>query len=150
MRLLTLLRLGLLEFRLFSADGGVNSTAARPDVAVEWPEGEFPEQGGGSHATLLTGIDSFLIPANVAPLWHDLVIEDSRQYLPGPNGTGVPNPTFKQKVKRRQLKFDRNSPLIVTGGKYDGQPMTANWSTNPRPRPWSKREDPKTPWISDV
>jgi hypothetical protein len=124
----------------------INDPNVRPDVSVEWPEGEFPEQGGGVFITLLPQIDTFRVPENVAQLWHPVVIEDERQFL----ANGQPNPTYKQKVARKQLKFDRNSPLVVVGGQYDGLPMTAQWSNNPRPRPWKKREDPKTPWISDL
>jgi hypothetical protein len=124
----------------------INDPAVRPDVAVEWPEGEFPEQGGGQFVTILPGIDTFRLPANIAQLWHPLAIADERQFL----ANGQPNPTYKQKVARKQLKFDRNSPLVCVGGQWDGLPMTAQWSNNPRPRPWKKREDPKTPWISDL
>lgn len=122
----------------------INSSEVRNEPAMDWPEGDLPEQMGGSRTTMLPGTDTFRIPENVAQLWHDIVAEDKRPYLPN----GQPNTTKGQKVKRRQLKFDKNSPLVVVGGKYDGEPMTASFSTAPRPR--GKADDPKTAWISDA
>lgn len=124
----------------------INSTAARPDPGGEWyPEGELPEQSFGSRTTLLPSIYTFKIPENLAQLWHDVEIEDSRPFLPN----GMPNPTKGQKVKRIQLKFDRNAPLVVVGGPHDGDVMTATITNNPRAR-GGKRDDPKTMWISDL
>lgn len=122
----------------------VNSTAPRPDVGGDWPEGDLPEQMGGTRTTLMPGIDTFKLPDNLPQLWHDVEIEDTRSFL----SNGQPNPEKGQKKKRRQLKLDRNTPLVVVGGKYDGEPMTATFTTNPRPR--GKSEDPKTPWVSDL
>lgn len=133
-------RFSWLPLLLMTADaaGGaapdINSTAARPDLAEEaWPEGDLPEQMGGSSVTLLPGIDVFKLPDNLAQLWSEREMEDGRT---------------KQKVKRQVLKMDRNSPLVAVGGQYDGLPFRATFSTNPRPR--GKKDDPNTPWVSDA
>lgn len=125
---------------------GVNSTAPRTDVDVAWPEEDDlgSLQMGGQRTTLLPGTDTFRLPTNLAQLWHDIVAEDTRPFLPN----GQPNPNRGQQVKRRQVKFDRNNPLVVVGGAHDGEPMTASFSTNPRPR--GKKDEAKTPWISDA
>lgn len=112
--------------------------------AEQWPEGDLPEQMGGTRTTLMPGIYTFKLPDNLTQLWHDVEIEDSRPFL----SNGQPNPTKGQKVKRKQLKFDRNAPLVVVGGEHDGEPMTATFTNNPRPR--GKKDDPKTAWISDL
>lgn len=129
-----------------AAAGGVNSPAARTDINVEWPDEEDigSLQMGGQRTTLLPGIDTFKLPDNLAQLWHEIEIEDTRPFL----ANGQPNPGKGQKVKRRQLKLDRNTPLVVVGGAHDGEPMTGTFSTNPRPR--GKKDDPKTPWVSDL
>lgn len=136
--------LSLFLLQVADAATGINSTAPRPDVGGDWPEGDLPEQMGGPRTTLLPGISTFRIPDNLAQLWHDVEIEDTRETL----ANGTPNPTKGQKVKRKQLKFDRSNPLVVVGGPHDGEPMTATFTSNPRPR--GKKADPKTPWISDL
>lgn len=125
--------------------GDLNSTAARPEVC-EWPEGDLPEQGSGFRPTLPPGVDTFIIPANVAQLWSDIERENQRKVL----GDGRPNPDLGKKMRRKQLKFDRKNPLVVSGGPHDGDTMTATLDTNPRPRPWKKRDEPGTPWVSDL
>lgn len=131
----------LLALRHFN---DVNNPALA-DPGMEWPEGgELPQQMGAPRETLMPGIDEFRLPADLSRLWHDIEAEDTRQFL----ANGQPNPTFGKKIKRRQLKFDQNAPLIVVGGKLDNLPMTATFSTNPRPR--GKKDDPKTAWVSDV
>lgn len=122
----------------------VNATTARPEPAMEWPEGELPEQMGGARTTLVPGIYVFKLPDTLPQLWKEVPIKDNRQFL----GNGQANPTFGQLVMRQQLKLDRNAPLVVVGGSHDGEPMTATITTNPRPR--GKKDDPKTPWISDA
>lgn len=122
----------------------INSTQPRNDIGGEWPEGDLPEQMGGARSTLLPGISTFRIPENIAQLWHDVDIEDKRQTL----ANGTPNPTVTQKVRRKQLKFDRANPLVVVGGPHDGEPMTATFTNHPRPR--GKKDNPQTPWISDL
>jgi hypothetical protein len=158
MRLGRLHAIELITQLLFMADaatgaapGDVNAPAANADPGMEWPEGDdLPAQGLSSRETLMPATNEFRLPANLQPLWHDIVAEDKRKLL----GNGQPNPTFGQKIKRRQLKFDQNTPLVVVGGKHDGQPMTATFSTAPRPRGRGKMDDlvndPKTPWLSDV
>jgi hypothetical protein len=123
----------------------INSTTARPDPGGEyWPEGDLPEQMGGQRTTLLPGIYTFRLPENLAQLWKDVEIEDGRPFLPN----GMPNPTKGQKILRKQLKLDRNAPLVVVGGPHDGEPMTATFTNNPRAR--GKKDDSKTAWISDL
>lgn len=131
------------------ATGDINSPAMN-EPAVDWPEPgqEMPEQTSGPRTLLMPGIDTFRLPAQLAPLWHDIQAQDKRKFLPN----GQPNPTLGQMFKRRQLKFDRNTPLIVEGGPHNGEPMTATFSTHPRPRSLKKNaaDDPTTPWISDI
>lgn len=127
-----------------TATPDINNPASIDPGAEYYPEGDLPEQMGGARTTLLPDTRTFLIPTNIAQLWHDVEIEDGRPYTPA----GQPNPTKGQKIKRKQLKFDRNSPLVVVGGKDDGQPMTATFTNNPRAR--GKKDDAKTPWISDL
>lgn len=129
-----------------SATGDINATAPRPEPVVEWPDAgqDLPEQMGGARSTLPPGLYTFAVPATLAQLWHDIEAEDRRKFL----ANGQPNPSLGQKFKRKQLKFDRNVPLVVMGGPLDGQPMTATFSTHPRPR--GKADDPKTAWISDA
>lgn len=126
--------------------GDIHQPAAVAEPAVEWPEQgqDLPEQMGGTRSLLMPGIYTFQLPKNLAQLWHDIVAQDKRQTL----SDGRPNPTYGQHVKRKQLKFDRNNPLVVLGGPMDGAPMIASFSTAPRAR--GKADDPKTPWISDA
>lgn len=152
MRNLQLIRHGMLmaiAAPYFMADD--LSGAVPPSGGEEWPEGDLPEQMGGPRSTLMPGQSTFLLPVNLAQLWHDVAIEDTRSYM----GNGQVNPTGPvanggkgKKVLRKQLKIDRNSPLIVVGGKQDGEPMTATFTTNPRAR--GKKDNPATPFISDI
>lgn len=121
----------------------VNSTAARPEPEMDWPEGDLPSQGF-DRTTLLPGIRVFKLPDNLAQLWAPVEAEDKRKTMPN----GQPNPTFGQKVKRMMLKMTKNAPLVVVGGPDDGQPLTWNPSSSPRPR--GKKDDPKTAWISEL
>ncbi len=124
----------------------VNTTEARPEPVVDWPDQgtDLPTQMGGARSTLMPGISNFLLPLALTALWHDIEATDRRPFLP----SGQPNPTKGTKFKRRMLKFDRNTPLVVHGGPHDGEPMTATFSTHPRQR--GKTDDPKTAWISDA
>lgn len=103
-----------------------------------YPEGDMPAQMGDFGPTLLPGIDTFIIPANIAQLWDTQAIKDSR---PG-------SPTLGQPVNRLRLKFDRNSPLTIADGTNKDETMTATFTGNPRPR--GKMTDPATPWVSDL
>ena len=117
-----------------------SATAVRDDV-IAWPEGEgpLPEQGFSNRETLLPGTYLFRLPSNLAQLWVD----------GNPVENKVPNsPTFGQLVIRPYLKFDKNNPLVIFGGEHNDEPFTATISTNPRPR--GKKDDPKTPYISDA
>lgn len=124
--------------------GDLNNPTVTNEIPAEvWPDdGKLPEQMGGQFKTLLPGSTVFRIPDNLASLWDVVEIEDNR----------AGSPTKGQKVKRARLKFDRNNPLVVvssTNPKVQaGDVMTATFTTNPRPR--GKKDDPATPWISDV
>lgn len=124
--------------------GDINSTVARPEAAMEWTDGDLPEQMGGQRTTLMPAQYTFVLPGNLAQLWETTDIKDTREYL----ANGQRNPTFGQLISRQKLKLDRNAPLVVVGGPHDGEPMTVTWTTNPRPR--GKKDDQKTPWISDL
>lgn len=122
-----------------AAQNTLSSTAPRTDIAGEsWPEGDLPAQGGGGMSSLLPGVDTFLIPIEIAQCWKELKAEDKRQG----------SPTFGQQLTYNALHFDRAHPLIVLGGKLDGEPMTAYFSGKPRPR--GKKDDSATPWVSDL
>lgn len=110
-----------------------------------WADGDLPAQGGAM-ATLMPDTSEFQLPANLAQCWtkDGVKIKDGRKLL----GNGQPNPTHGQEVVRLQLKFDRNTPLVVVSGPHKGEAMTASFSSNPRPR--GKADDLKTPWISDL
>lgn len=131
--------------RFYSPDD-VNSTAVRPEVDIDWPaEGEeMPEQFGGSRTTLMPSIYIFQTPKDFTGLWKEIEAEDTRRLL----RDGSANPQFGKKLKRWMLRFDRNNPLIVVGGPHEGEPLTWNPSTTPRPR--GRRDDPKTAWISEL
>jgi hypothetical protein len=122
----------------------VNATTARPEPAIEWVDGELPEQGFG-RSTLMPGIRVYKLPANLAQLWHDVEAVDKMPFL----RNGQPNPTKGLKVKRRMLKMDRSSPLVVEGGADHGLPLTWNPSSSPRAR-GGKADDPKTAWVSEL
>src|SRR5262245_55555431 len=67
----------------------------------EWPEGDLPEQMGGSRVALPPGAFTFKLPDNLSQLWKDVEIDDTRAFL----ANGQPNPTKGQKIKRKQLKL---------------------------------------------
>lgn len=128
-----------------------NPANVMPDVGgSDWPMpgGALPDQGGGgSREILQPGITTFRLPANLAACWHEIEYTDRRKVLMN----GQPNPTHEQKKKALQLKFDKNNPLVVVGGSMDGAPLTMSWSEVPQPRSrWDARDDPSTPWISDL
>ncbi len=116
----------------------------------EWPTGDLPEQtGGGGRSALAPGTFAFRLPASLTSQqdWSGGTYKDFRKVL----ATGQPNPTFGQQVPFRMLKFGKDKPLVVEGGTSTGEPMTAVFNTIRMPRgPWSKREEPTTPWIHDL
>ncbi len=122
----------------------VNATTARPEPEVFWPEGELPSQNF-DRTTLMPAVRVFTLPANIAQLWASIEAVDRRPYLPN----GQVNPTKDQKVKRMMLKMSKGAPLVVVGGPDDGQPLTWNPSSAPRPR-GGKADDPKTAWVSEL
>lgn len=120
------------------------NTGGGADIPGEtWAEGDLPSQGGGM-ATLMPGVDEFMLPLNLAQCWNTIQIKDSRKQLPN----GASNPTYGQDVTRLQLKFDRNNPLVIASGPKKGEAMTATFTSNPRPR--GNPEEAKTPWVSDL
>jgi hypothetical protein len=118
--------------------GDVN-TPVGTDVAGEvWNDGALPAQGFGDNETLMPGIDTFLLPQNLAQLWDTVDAVDTR---PG-------SPTNGQTVKRLRLKFDKNSPLVISEGPKKGETLTATVTGVARAR--GKKDDPQTPWVSDL
>lgn len=117
---------------------GVMSTAVRPDVSSDWPEGDLPEQMLGDFSILMPSISVFQMPRDIAGLWHTIEAED----------TNPRSKTKGQKVIRRMLKFDRSNPLVIVEGPNSGDVLTANFSTHPRAR--GKKTDPSTQWVSDI
>ena len=66
---------------MYSPDD-VNSPVV-PGGGEEWPEGDLPEQMGGPRTLLMPGQSTFKLPENLAQLWHDVAIEDTRFYEHG-------------------------------------------------------------------
>lgn len=123
------------------AGSDVNTTQPRTDLpvpAMDWPEGDLPEQFGGEYTTLMPGVDLFKLPLELPQLWDTQTMTDGNPH----------SPTYQQQVTRFRLKFDRDHPLVVVGGPRDGETMTATITTNPRPR--GKKDDPDTKWVSDL
>ena len=116
-----------------------------PAPGEEWPDdGSMPAQMGGTRTLIMPGQHTLRLPSVLAQLWHDVAIKDTRPYLKD----GQPNPNLGKQIAHRQIKFDQNAPLVIEGGKLDGTPMRATFTTNPRAR--GKKDDPKTAWVSDV
>lgn len=122
----------------------VNNPSLTDIPGEVYPDGELPSQGGGMFATLMPGSSTFVLPSAIDALFEVKAMRDGRKTLPN----GQPNPTFGQDVARLVLKFDKNAPLVVADGKFKGQPFTATFNSNPRPR--GKVDDPTTQWISDM
>lgn len=117
----------------------VNTPPVNTDVQGEvWAEGDLPAQGFGTNETLMPGIDTFLIPSNLAQLWDDIDVKD----------TNPKSKTFGNTVKRMRLKFDKNAPLVVSEGPNKGETFTLTVTGNQRAR--GKADDPSTPWVSDL
>lgn len=111
----------------------LNSTAQRPDIGGEvYPDGEMPQMGG-AFSSLLPGTNVFRLPVNLPALWVEVKYKDPRSQV---------------EVDGVQLKLDKNAPLVVVGGDQDGETLTATFSTMPIPR--GKKDDPATPYISDL
>lgn len=120
------------------AAGGINSTAVRPDVTGDWPEGELPEQMMGDFSVLMPDISTFRLPANLAQLWAPFEVDD----------TNPRSKTKGQKVQRYMLKFTREHPLVIIEGPKSGDVLTGTVSTSPRAR--GKKDNPQTAWVSDA
>ena len=106
----------------------------RPDIGGDIPD-ELPSAGGGGRTTLQPGIDTFKLPIELPQLWSEVVMRWDKD---------------GQTYKRAMLKLTKDHPLVVVGGTNDGDVMTMILNNNPRPRPWTKRDEPTTPWVSDL
>lgn len=107
-------------------------------------EGELPSQGGGYVPTILPGRDFFRIPANVDQCW------EARDYEKKDiDGNVVVDGTGKPVIEQHfLLKFDKENPLVVVGGEYDGLPAQATITTIPRRH--GKKGDPKATMVHDI
>lgn len=110
----------------------------RDEVEDSYTGEDLPAQMGSPTPTIFPGIDLFQIPPNVDQCWDakDVQRKDADgNLLANADGT----PLVDQHLF---LKFDRDSPLIVVGGPYDGLPATATISTMARNRA-RKGEEPR-------
>ncbi len=130
------------------AVAGAGATPVAATQVEEWPTGDLPEQTGqGGRTALAPAIYAFRLPMNLAQLWASSTYKDFRKVL----ANGQPNPTLGQQVPFHMLKLGKDSPLVVEGGPANGEPMTSVFNTIRMPRgPFSKRDDPLTPWIHDL
>lgn len=122
-----------------------NAIQFRDEVEESLTTGELPEQGGGAIVpTVLPGIHTLRLPANLDQLWDakDLEKRDSNgNVVMGADG----NPVLEQHFF---LSFDKDNPLIVVGGDFDGLPVSANISTLARLR--GKKTDANRPRVADM
>ena len=98
----------------------INDIQFRDEVEEQVPaDGQLPEIG--QYTPPLPPNKEYMVrvPANIQ---HLLDVRDVVE-----KETNV----TKQRVF---LKFDKNNPLVVTGGEYDGHPLTGSFSNIPRPR----------------
>src|SRR5882672_5122548 len=107
----------------------------RPDIGGDIPDELPPSGGGGGRTTLQPGIDVFKLPMELPQLWSEVVMKWDKD---------------GQTYERAMLKLTKDHPLVVVGGVNDGDVMTMILNNNPRPRPWNKRDEPTTPWVSDL
>lgn len=131
----------------------------RDEVEQSLTEGELPSQGGSATPTIFPGIHHLLLPANLDQCWSafDVQKKDAQGNVlttPAPAGTkdtngndisGQPIPVVEQHL---MLKFDKDNPLVVSGGEYDGLPVSATISTLARRR--GKKTDPNAPMVADM
>lgn len=116
----------------------------RNEVEESMTEGELPSQGGTYVPTILPAIHHFRLPANIDQCWEAKDYEkkdDQGQVINGPDG----KPLTEQHLL---LKFDKENPMIVVGGDFDGLPATAVITTMARFR--GKKSDPNRPKVSDL
>ena len=116
----------------------------RNDVEESMTEGELPSQGSSYVPTILPAIHSLRLPANLDQCWDAKDYEkkdDDGNVIQGPDG----KPVVEQHLL---LRFDKENPLIVVGGDFDGLPATGTISTMARRR--GKRGDPNAPKVSDM
>jgi hypothetical protein len=117
----------------------INRPATTDIPGEAWPEGDLPSQGGGFGPTLMPGIDTFTVPANLAQCWDTVDVKDANPR----------SKTYGQVVSRLRLKLDKNNPLVVADGPHKGDTFTVTVTSNARPR-GGKADDPATPWVSDL
>lgn len=116
----------------------------RDDVEDSLTEGELPAQGGGYVPTIMPGFHNLQLPANIDQCWEAKDYEkkdDAGNVVMGPDGVALVE-------QHLLLKFDKENPMIVQGGNFDGLPFTATISTMARRR--GKKTDPNAPKVSDM
>ncbi len=119
--------------------GDLNSPDRRPDLGGEvWPDGDLPAQMGGAFSSLPPGVSNFRLPIDLPQLWDTVVVKADR---PG-------HPDHGKDLVRIRVKFSREHPLVVVDGPHKDETLTATMTNNPRPR--GRKDNPQTPWISDL
>lgn len=115
---------------------------------------ELPSQGGSATPTVMPGISLFQLPPNLDQLWSTFDVEkktDDGQVITHPAGTIIDAVDVSGKAVLEQhlmLKFDRENPLIVVGGPFDGLPAMCTISTLNRKR--GKKDDLHAKKVSDM
>lgn len=106
---------------------------------------ELPEQMGPQTPTILPGISHFRIPPNIDQCWEAKDYERKDK-----DGNTIIDPaTQKPAVEQHLLlKMDKENPMVVVGGEFDGLPATATITTIPRKR--GKKNDPNAPMVHDL
>lgn len=122
----------------------INDLNLRDEVTDEVPS-ELPEQmGGSSLPTLLPGISLFRIPTTIAQCIEAFDEEqkaaDGSVIMISANDPADPQRMIPKVLQRLRVRFDKDNPLLVVGGPYDGQPVGTTISNVPRNR--AKKTDP--------
>lgn len=98
---------------------------------------ELPSQGGTYVPTILPGTHHLRLPSNLDQCWE---AKDYEKKDAAGNVTGT--------EQHLLLKLDRDSPMIVVGGEFDGLPATATITTIGRKR--GKKTDTNAPVVADM
>lgn len=122
--------------------------ALRDTAEESYTGDELPSQGGGFTPTIMPGIHTFQLPANIDQLWSTFDVEKKDAagnaiLIADPNDPAKQIPATDQHL---MLKFDRDNPLVHIGGDYDGLPATCTISTLARKR--GKGDD--APVVADM